>query len=676
MRVVALVSGGKDSTFNMMQCIAAGHEIVALANLVPYSKTEIDSFMYQSVGHEAIDLIAAAMDLPMYKRETMGISNDRGKTYTPSDSDEVEDLYILLEQIKKDVEYDAVSVGAILSDYQRIRVENVCIRLGLLPLAYLWQRNQIELLDEMIKCEVDAILIKVATLGLETKHLGRSLSSMQPHLLTMHEKYGLNVCGEGGEYETLTLDCPLFKSRIVVEDSEVVIHSTDPIVSVGYLTFKKLSLELKLPALDLQDRLEGLPLKTSDGFVTDQEEDIFKSHEDIDEVQNDITPSGNVDGSFVSENVVQEATSAYSEKEGWLFAGGIQGTSNNAFDAMKQALSVLKSELTKYDHTARDVSSITMFIGDMSQYAALNKLYIDTFSFSNPPTRACVQVPFSPDNPVRIEAVSWRDKKHDVGDITERHTIHVQSRSHWAPANIGPYSQSVRIKNFVHLAGQIGLVPGSLEMVKGGIKAECKLVLRHLKRLLMAVDPKFNLRNVVQGICYVTDFSYISAARKLWEERTNNAIVDYVVVTGLPRNATVEWHVWAHKYNNQFDYEERGKCIDNFSISIFRRWNYENHVSTVLCRVSHLDDNISLDPAIVHEALDYALEKLQQGHETGVSVINLKIFYSIRKNVAEKDISGYFEKVTRNPILSYTFVPVVSLNSEHTILSICGIRFP
>mgnify|MGYP005983682541 FL=1 len=69
----------------------------------------------------------------------------------------------------------------------------------------------------MIKCEVDAIIIKVATLGLEpNKHLGRSLSSLQAHLLSMNEKYGLNVCGEGGEYETLTLDCPLFKSRIVM----------------------------------------------------------------------------------------------------------------------------------------------------------------------------------------------------------------------------------------------------------------------------------------------------------------------------------------------------------------------------------------------------------------------------------------------------------------------------
>lgn len=73
MKVVALISGGKDSTFNMMQCIAAGHQIIALANVVPHSKMEIDSFMYQSVGHEAIDLIAEAMDLPLYKKETLGM---------------------------------------------------------------------------------------------------------------------------------------------------------------------------------------------------------------------------------------------------------------------------------------------------------------------------------------------------------------------------------------------------------------------------------------------------------------------------------------------------------------------------------------------------------------------------------------------------------------------------
>lgn len=125
MRVVALISGGKDSCFNMMQCVASGHVIVALANLRPHNKTEIDSYMYQSVGHEAIDLMAEAMGLPLYQETTLGQASQLGKTYVPTDNDEVEDLFKLLQQVKSDLDIEGVSVGAILSDYQRVRVENV-----------------------------------------------------------------------------------------------------------------------------------------------------------------------------------------------------------------------------------------------------------------------------------------------------------------------------------------------------------------------------------------------------------------------------------------------------------------------------------------------------------------------------------------------------------------------
>ena len=37
-----------------------------------------------------------------------------------------------------------------------------------------------------------------------------------PMMLFQQKQYGLNVCGEGGEYETFTLDCPLFHKKIVV----------------------------------------------------------------------------------------------------------------------------------------------------------------------------------------------------------------------------------------------------------------------------------------------------------------------------------------------------------------------------------------------------------------------------------------------------------------------------
>lgn len=68
----------------------------------------------------------------------------------------------LFSYLQEELQAEAVAVGAILSDYQRVRVENVCSRLNLVSLAYLWRRDQTELLQEMIECQVHAILIKVS----------------------------------------------------------------------------------------------------------------------------------------------------------------------------------------------------------------------------------------------------------------------------------------------------------------------------------------------------------------------------------------------------------------------------------------------------------------------------------------------------------------------------------
>uniref|UniRef100_A0A8J8Y8T2 Diphthine--ammonia ligase n=3 Tax=Callithrix jacchus TaxID=9483 RepID=A0A8J8Y8T2_CALJA len=254
MRVAALISGGKDSCYNMMQCIAAGHQIVALANLRPaenqVGSDELDSYMYQTVGHHAIDLYAEAMALPLYRRTIRGRSLDTRQVYTKCEGDEVEDLYELLKLVKEKEEIEGISVGAILSDYQRVRVENVCTRLNLQPLAYLWQRNQEDLLREMISCNIQAVIIKVAALGLDPdKHLGKTLDQMEPYLVELSKKYGVHVCGEGGEYETFTLDCPLFKKKIIVDSSEVIIHSADAFAPVAYLRFLELHLEDKVSSV-------------------------------------------------------------------------------------------------------------------------------------------------------------------------------------------------------------------------------------------------------------------------------------------------------------------------------------------------------------------------------------------------------------------------------------------
>ena len=65
MKFVALLSGGKDSCFALGECILQGHELIATANLYPedVSREEIDSFMYQTVGHNVVRAIAECLQV-------------------------------------------------------------------------------------------------------------------------------------------------------------------------------------------------------------------------------------------------------------------------------------------------------------------------------------------------------------------------------------------------------------------------------------------------------------------------------------------------------------------------------------------------------------------------------------------------------------------------------------
>ncbi|KAJ1342048.1 hypothetical protein BSLG_003365 [Batrachochytrium salamandrivorans] len=140
----------------MMHCVSNGHTIVALANLHPPSTAnsdELDSYMFQTVGHDVITHYAECMELPLFRQDLAHGSVDTNATYTFNANDEVEDLYKLLSSVMRSVpNIEAVSTGAILSNYQRTRIESVRIRerhevqdeqlLRAMTAAYLLQRTK------------------------------------------------------------------------------------------------------------------------------------------------------------------------------------------------------------------------------------------------------------------------------------------------------------------------------------------------------------------------------------------------------------------------------------------------------------------------------------------------------------------------------------------------------
>lgn len=321
MKVLGLLSGGKDSVYSLVHCVANGHTLVALATLVPEEGIdELDSYLYQSVGtSQILPLIAESMRLPLYKRTITGkpvnvdlnYGKRRGRSSTfsrtgssPGDpredaSDETEDLLELLLRVKAEhPDLEAISTGAILSTYQRTRIEHVCARpeVNLACLAYLWQRPEAVLVDEMLREQMKVVIVKIAGLGLKEEHVGKTLGEMRMTLGRLEEKYGCHVAGEGGEYETITLDCVLFHESIKIDEAEVVVTDPSP---VAYLKIKKASLRPKEghvipsseelskrlfnPLDDLEEEVQGLSLfdETSRRLLESTAETPLRNEDDV-----------------------------------------------------------------------------------------------------------------------------------------------------------------------------------------------------------------------------------------------------------------------------------------------------------------------------------------------------------------------------------------------------------
>ncbi|TGZ82767.1 protein E01A2.5, partial [Ascodesmis nigricans] len=231
-QAVALISGGKDSFLSLTHAIHNSYRIVALCNLHPplpnqSITTTLDSYMYQTIGHSVLPLYSRALGLPVYRHPIVGKAVDVNLNYHPASSttntttDETEDLYALLSAVKRDFPaIAAVTSGAILSSYQRTRVESVCRRLGLISLAYLWQLPQPSILSALSQLEWDARIVKVAALGMDERWLWWNLAdpAVQRRLNVLKMKWGINVAGEGGEFESLVVATPGWRGRIVVED--------------------------------------------------------------------------------------------------------------------------------------------------------------------------------------------------------------------------------------------------------------------------------------------------------------------------------------------------------------------------------------------------------------------------------------------------------------------------
>ena len=115
-----------------------------------------------------------------------------------------------------------------------------------------------------------------------------------------------------------------------------------------------------------------------------------------------------------------------------------------------------------------------------------------------------------------------------------------------APAAIGPYSQAIRIGDFLYTSGQISLDPETMKMITGDIEIETEMVLKNIESILKA--DGLDLNNIIKTTVYLTDLSEFTRMNQVYEKffsETKPARA-CVQVAALPKGAKVEIDAIAH----------------------------------------------------------------------------------------------------------------------------------
>ncbi|MFH1586139.1 MAG: diphthine--ammonia ligase [archaeon] len=203
-----LFSGGKDSTYAAYLAKKKGYELACLISVFSENK---NSYMFHTPSIEKTKKQAEIMDLPLIIDKTKGEKEA-----------ELEDLERVIKKAKEEYEIDTIVTGAIDSRYQASRIQKICDDLGLECFNPLWKKDEIEYLEELVGDGFKVIITGVAAYPLDKSWLGREIDNdFISEVKVLHEKYEIHPAGEGGEFETFVLNCPLFKEGLKVVDKNI-----------------------------------------------------------------------------------------------------------------------------------------------------------------------------------------------------------------------------------------------------------------------------------------------------------------------------------------------------------------------------------------------------------------------------------------------------------------------
>ncbi|MDH3828151.1 MAG: RidA family protein [Desulfobacterales bacterium] len=109
-----------------------------------------------------------------------------------------------------------------------------------------------------------------------------------------------------------------------------------------------------------------------------------------------------------------------------------------------------------------------------------------------------------------------------------------------APQAIGPYSQAIRLGDFLFVSGQIAIDPQTADIIEGDIEAQTEQVLKNITAIIEAAG--MSLQDVVKCTCFLKDMNDFVRFNGVYENYFGEILParETVEVSRLPKDALVE----------------------------------------------------------------------------------------------------------------------------------------
>lgn len=219
MKVAVLWSGGKESCLAYDMAKAQGYDVTALVTFI------LDSWPHVCHPLSIMSLQSEALEIPHI---ALKVEEPYREAYRRSISD----------LIKTEGIQGLVTGDVWVEDHKRW-MESVCDGLRVNPIMPLWKADTYELLDMVTSRGFKPVFTCVREPWFSEKWLGRQLDGeCLEELRDLHRKFGIDLCGERGEYHTMVLDGPMFRGAVRIEESNTGKKNSTLFLNVRRLSFQ------------------------------------------------------------------------------------------------------------------------------------------------------------------------------------------------------------------------------------------------------------------------------------------------------------------------------------------------------------------------------------------------------------------------------------------------------